>query len=144
MLLAQNIKTSVFRNAVQLSVGFDTLLDLDPDLSATRSLQEKARRTWSHEEPTAAVAGIADATQVALPSPVTLAAVAAEASQLVRGVELVGWGVFVMSALDLDGYDLDRLISLVWYVSLSTSRVAHAPIHVRRAADGAQANPCMN
>ena len=124
--MAQCVKVSTFRNAVQLSVGFETLVDIDPELPAARSLHDAAQRTWRHQPSTlpggtAAASGLAT-TSVPLPSPAELATIAAAADSLAPGTELVGWTVAYLAQIDLDGPDIDRLVALVWY-----ARLARAP-----------------
>jgi hypothetical protein len=123
VLLVQQVKTSVFRNVVQLSVGFDTLVDVDPDVPAAANLQELAQRTWQHEAPAAptSMAAAAPTTQagmgltvVTMPLPATLADAARAADRMALGTELLGSGVFTLCQLDLDTADLDHLVVQTW------------------------------
>ena len=121
VILAQCVKVSMFRNAVQLSVGFETLVDIDPELPAARSLHDAAQRTWRHQPSTLPGGGggaTGLATTVPLPSPAELATIAAAADGLAPGAELVGWTIAYLAQIDLDGPDIDRLVALVWYTSI--------------------------
>jgi len=114
VLLVQAAKRSIFRNAVQLSLGFASLVDIDPDLHEADVLRDMARRElWPAPAaaPGAATAGRAD---VALPAPTTLQALAAATAQAAGPCELTATGTYLITALDLDGADLARLLSYTW------------------------------
>ena len=120
VLLVQGAKTSVFRGQLQLSLGFEALLDLDPDLPAGRALVDQARLVWRYETPTASTLAAAHppkaatAAVVDVPVPITAAALAVAAQRLGPNTEATTRGVFVLTQMALDAADAARLVVWTW------------------------------